>query len=427
MATPVAMPRLGMTMKEGRVVHWPVAVGGRVGKGETVVIIESEKTEVEIEATQGGILRHIYVSEDATVPCGTLLGAIAADADEAFDADAFKRAHDRPHSVARAPERGIPPPAPSASPAATGRRGVAPAARALARQMGIDPEEIPGTGPGGRVTREDVAAWAARAERRVVAAGGVRLEVLRDGQGSMVALLPGFGSDVSAFAAQARVLATTHTVLGINPRGVGASDAPALDPYDVGSAAEDVAAVCGGAAHIVGASLGAATAIELALRHPDRVRTLTLVTPFVDACPRLLSVLDSWCRIAAECGPETLAVALLPWLFSERVLADPAARGRIARGLTATAAAVPAATLSRAASGLRQWSGSRRADLHRINVPTLVVAAGADLLAPGGEAVAARLPRAHTLVIPDAGHAVMIEAADQVTAAIVEHVADIGR
>ncbi|HSP96179.1 MAG TPA: lipoyl domain-containing protein, partial [Candidatus Dormibacteraeota bacterium] len=93
MPTPIAMPRLGMSMKEGRVVLWPVPLGGRVTKGAPVVVIESEKTEVEIDATQRGVLRHIYVAADATVPCGTLLGAITADGDEAFDADAFRRAH----------------------------------------------------------------------------------------------------------------------------------------------------------------------------------------------------------------------------------------------------------------------------------------------------------------------------------------------
>src|SRR5262249_12675074 len=296
--------------------------------------VEARRPEGRREARRGGVSRHIYGAEDTTVRCGTLPGAITADAHEPFDAAAFRLAHDRPEPVPRAAERRAPAPPSQSAPATTGRRALAPAARALAQKLGIDPEVIPGTGPGGRVTREDVEAWAARGERLVAAADGVRLEVLRDGSGPRVAMLPGFGSDVSAFAAQARALAATHEVLGINPRGVGASDAPALDAYDVASAADDVAAVCGDPAHIVGASLGAANAIELALRHPDRVRTLTLITPFVDASPRLLAVLDAWCHIATESRPETLARALLPWLFSERLLADSAARERIVRGLT---------------------------------------------------------------------------------------------
>ena len=49
MATPIAMPRLGLSMREGRVVAWSVAPGGRVEKGRPVVVVESEKAEVEIE------------------------------------------------------------------------------------------------------------------------------------------------------------------------------------------------------------------------------------------------------------------------------------------------------------------------------------------------------------------------------------------
>jgi pyruvate dehydrogenase E2 component (dihydrolipoamide acetyltransferase) len=420
MATPIAMPRLGMTMREGRVVSWPVAVGERIDKGAPVVVIESEKTEVEVEATASGVLRHVYVPEGDTVPCGTLLGALTADGDEPFDADAFRREHDRP-----APPPAAPPPAaiaPRAAPAAAGvRRAVAPAARALALQLGIDVAQVGGTGPGGRVTREDVQAWAAARERLAPASGGVRLEVLRDGRGPLVALLPGFGTDVSAFAVQARALAAAHTVLAINPRGVGASDAPALDAYDVASAADDVAALCADAAHVVGASLGAATAIELALRHPERVRSLTLITPFAVAGPRLIAVLDAWCRVAALGDAEVLARTLVPWLFGERLLADPAARERIVRGLAAGAAAVPATTLNRAATGLRRWSGSRATDLPHIGVPTLVIAAAADLLIPDGAALAARIPGARAAVVPDAGHAVTIEAGDAVTELIRAH------
>jgi pyruvate dehydrogenase E2 component (dihydrolipoamide acetyltransferase) len=421
MPTPIAMPRLGMSMKEGRVVLWSVPLGGHVGKGEPVLVIESEKTEVEVEATQSGVLRHVYVAEDQTVPCGTLLGALTADAGESFDADAFKREHDRPEVITRAPQRRVVTPTSRTVPTTTDRRAVAPAARALAQKVGIDTDAISGSGPGGRVTKEDVEVWAAGRERLVAVGDGLRLEVVRDGQGPRVAVLPGFGSDVSSFAAQVRALASTHEVLGINPRGVGFSDAPALDVYDVASAAGDVAAVCSDPAHIIGASLGAATAIELALRHPDRVETLTLITPFVETSPRLAAVLDGWCRIAAESSAETLARALLPWLFSERTLAAPAACERILRGLAASASAVPPATLGRAAAGLRQWSGSRRADLTRIGVPTLVVVAGADLLTANGAEVAALIPQARTLVVPDTGHAVMIEAADQVTAAIIAH------
>ena len=52
----MAMPKLGMTMHEGRVVSWPRAIGSRVEKGEVVLVIESEKAEVEIESPASGVL-----------------------------------------------------------------------------------------------------------------------------------------------------------------------------------------------------------------------------------------------------------------------------------------------------------------------------------------------------------------------------------
>ena len=184
MATPVRMPRLGMTMTEGTVVDWPVPVGERVEKGETVVVIESEKNEAEIEATASGFFRHVYVEPGETVPCGTVLAAIAEAPDEPFDVEAFRRENDLAEPQAPAPAAARAPLSAGGrpAPARSGRRApVAPAARALARKRGFDPAEIPGTGPGGRVTKQDVEAWAVRRETLVEATDGVRLEVPTQG------------------------------------------------------------------------------------------------------------------------------------------------------------------------------------------------------------------------------------------------------
>ncbi|MCP5058405.1 MAG: alpha/beta fold hydrolase [bacterium] len=185
--------------------------------------------------------------------------------------------------------------------------------------------------------------------------------------------------------------------------------------------ATDVAATYEGAADLIGASLGAAVALEVALTCPERVRSLTLVTPFALATPRLLAVADGWRQVAAEAPPETLAATLLPWFFSSAYLADERIRSRMLRGLAQTLARVPAATLDRMAAGLSEWSGTRADDLGSVEIPTLVIAAGEDLLAPDGESIAQSIPGATIHVVEGAGHAVALEAPGAVNEAITQH------
>ena len=426
MATAISMPRLGMTMEEGTVVEWPLAVGQAVEKGDVVLVIENEKAETDVEATATGFLRHLYVDEGETVPCGSLLGAITDTADEPFDVEAFHAAEHRPIAEAGGGlevKATAPGPVATPGPAVRSDKPVAPAARAAAKKLGIDPQQVPGTGPNGRVTKQDVEAFAAAREALVPVAEGVALEVLVEGDGDPVVLLPGLGTDVSVFARQTPLLAERFRVHGVNPRGVGLSDAPEADAYEVAQTAADAAATFEGAAHVVGASLGAAAALELALQQPERVRSLTLITPFVEASPRLVAIGRGWQQLASEASPAALATGLLPWFFSTGFLADEAAASRTARGLAQTLSRVSAATLARTVAGLERWSGSRKADLAKLEVPTLVVAAGEDLLTPDAAAIAEAIPKATLRVVEDAGHAVALEAAEAVNEALAAHLA----
>lgn len=421
----VVMPRLGMTMEEGTVLEWPHAVGAQVEKGAVLLVIETEKAETEIEAVVSGTLRHVYAEPGTTLPCGALLAALTENPEDAFDADAFSVAYTPPDGAR--PAAPPLPTAPSASQAteavadAPGRRPVAPAARALARKLALDLERVAGTGPTGRVTRRDVEAFAAARERLVSVADGVGLEVLREGKGDPLVLLPGFGSDLSSFALLAPLVRDRFETIGIHPRGVGNSDGPDADLYPLEQAAADAAVLLSGPSHLVGASLGAAVALEVALRTPERVRSLTLITPFVEVSARLAAFTKSWCELAVELSPERVASFLAPWLFGETLLGDAAARSRTLRGLARAVPRVPPATLERSAAGMLAWSGSRTGELARISVPTLVLGAGDDLLTPGAEHIAAAIPGAALEVFPGCGHALAIEAAEGVARALRAH------
>ena len=424
----IAMPKLGMTMKEGAVLAWRARPGEAVAKGQIILLIESEKTEVEIEAPANGVLRHVYVEPDSTVPCGSFLAAITESASDDFDALAFRAQNERveagPVKAAPRARAGLAKPAVGAASTALPRSAeppVVPAARKRAKDLDVDLTRVAGSGPNGRVSVEDVEAYAAQMGERSEVAPGVRLEVPSQGTGETLLLLPGFGTDVSAFSPQIPALAAAYRVRGVNPRGVGFSSAPATERYDVSTAALDAAAVAAGPAHIVGASLGAAVAIELALAQPDRVRSLVLITPFVSATPRLLAVVDAWARVAADAPALALAEMLLPWLYGSEFLADAAACRRATKALADAASRTPAATLRRQAAGLRAWSGTRASQLGELRARTLVIAAQDDLLTPGAAEIAKQIPGATLVVIPRAGHAVGIEAGEAVSQAILAH------
>jgi pimeloyl-ACP methyl ester carboxylesterase len=418
MTTEIAMPKLGMTMSEGKVVEWPVPIGDHIDKGQLALIIESEKAEVEIESTGTGFLRHIYVDVEDTVPCGTLLAVLTETADEAFGADEYLASYRNPEAEiaaasARTPR--APVTAPRTAKAGGERKAITPAARKRGKELGLDVSQVAGTGPGGRVTKEDVDAYALQRQSLREVADGVSLEAPSVGDGETVVLLPGFGTDVSVFAPQIPALSERYEVIGINPRGVGQSDAPDTDRYDVGTSADDAAALIDESAHVIGTSLGSATAIELALRHPDKVRSLTLIAPLVTASPRLFAVLDAWCRLARNADPESVADALLPWMFSPAYLADENKLARTRAGLVATLSRVRADTLDRTLNGLRHWSGTREPDLEKIETPTCVIGGGDDLLTPDAKAVANSISDARFVSVAGVGHALTIEAADAVS------------
>ena len=422
----IAMPRLGMTMEEGTVVNWPLEVGSDVKRGEIVLVIETEKAESEIEATTDGVIRHIYVDVGETVPCGALLAAMTDSRDEVFDAKRFGDGYQPPEGSGDGDETPENPRPPAVVDSAHGggkgeRKSVAPAARALAKKLGIDPATLEGTGPKGRVTKADVEAAATARQNLTPVTPSIGLEVFKEGQGDALALLPGFGTDVSAFALQSPAFAEKFEVIGINPRGVGQSDASPDGQASVAQTAEDVAAVLDTRTHIIGASLGSAVALELALAHPEKVRSLTLLTPFLKVTPRLEAFTRVWIRARREASVEGAAEILAPWLFGTAVLDDESIRTRMLRGLSQTISRSSAENLKRQAQGLVKWSGTRVDDLSSLSVPTLILAGGEDLLTPDARAVADALPQCRFETLEGCGHALSTDGGSKVTEIILDH------
>ena len=154
------MPQMGYDMVEGTLVRWIKSEGDEVKRGEPVAEIETDKAVVEMESTANGLLRKILATEGATVPVGHPIGIIGS-ADEDIDgliADVAQAPASGDAPSAEAPAEAAPPaPVSQAQPPADGERVKAsPVARKLAEERGIDLSQVNGTGPGGRITREDV-------------------------------------------------------------------------------------------------------------------------------------------------------------------------------------------------------------------------------------------------------------------------------
>ncbi|MCA9822055.1 MAG: 2-oxo acid dehydrogenase subunit E2 [Dehalococcoidia bacterium] len=153
MATEVLIPKLGMTMTEGTVAEWRVPDGASVQAGEIVFHLETEKIEFEVEAETAGIVRHV-VPAGSTLPPGAIVGYILAPG-EAL-----------PASVPAAADVGVISSGPASATAATtvpaigegGRTLASPAARRVAAELGVNLGNVRGTGPGGRIIETDVTA-----------------------------------------------------------------------------------------------------------------------------------------------------------------------------------------------------------------------------------------------------------------------------
>ncbi|KAL6846591.1 hypothetical protein ACP4OV_024039 [Aristida adscensionis] len=160
----IFMPALSSTMTEGKIVSWTASEGDRVAKGDPVVVVESDKADMDVETFHDGIVAAVLVPAGGTAPVGAPIALLAESEEEI----ALARARAQALSQGQGHGQGQEPPPPDAAaapparaPAAAPTRGVAtPYAKKLAKQHRVDIDGVVGTGPHGRVTAADVEAAA---------------------------------------------------------------------------------------------------------------------------------------------------------------------------------------------------------------------------------------------------------------------------
>ncbi|HWO46697.1 MAG TPA: 2-oxo acid dehydrogenase subunit E2, partial [Solirubrobacterales bacterium] len=152
----ITMPEMGESVTEGIVLEWHVAEGDAVKEGDTVVEVSTDKVDAEVPAPMDGVITKLVAAVDDEVPVGAPLAEMEAGAGEAREAGA-------PESEEKEP------PAPEAA-EAQGSNGsgngsgadvkATPVARRVAEATGVDLSSVAGSGPGSKVTKEDVVAAA---------------------------------------------------------------------------------------------------------------------------------------------------------------------------------------------------------------------------------------------------------------------------
>jgi pyruvate dehydrogenase E2 component (dihydrolipoamide acetyltransferase) len=147
MAITFGMPSLGHTMEKGKIIEWLKQEGDTVAKGEPLVVIETDKVITEVESPADGVVLKIAVAAEEERPIGTPLVLLGAADEQLSEADIQQMLGDQSAAAPAAPPRA----------AASGERvKISPIARKLCDELGIDPATVSGTGPGGRIIREDV-------------------------------------------------------------------------------------------------------------------------------------------------------------------------------------------------------------------------------------------------------------------------------
>ncbi|MEH2417629.1 dihydrolipoamide acetyltransferase family protein [Nostoc sp.] len=163
----VFMPALSSTMTEGKIVSWVKSPGDKVEKGETVVVVESDKADMDVETFYEGFLAHIIVQAGETAPVGSAIAFIAETEAEIEQAKSLANSGGVAASATASPEPVPASTASAATPALASQNGsnhkegrlvASPRARKLAKELKVDLTTLQGSGPHGRIVAEDVEA-----------------------------------------------------------------------------------------------------------------------------------------------------------------------------------------------------------------------------------------------------------------------------
>ena len=172
MSDELKMPQMGYDMKEGTIVRWLVKTGSHVEKNEVVAEIETDKAVVEFQSYLEGFITQIFVQEGVTVPVGEVIASVGSESEIVpVDSELFNEESETPSEIATEEANLTHIDTVDADNGSTENNQdlnsnvgkvlvkASPVARKLAKEKGYDLSKIVGTGPAGRITREDVESY----------------------------------------------------------------------------------------------------------------------------------------------------------------------------------------------------------------------------------------------------------------------------
>jgi pyruvate dehydrogenase E2 component (dihydrolipoamide acetyltransferase) len=428
MPTIVTMPKWGLTMTSGTITGWSREEGDPVTEGVPLLTVETEKAVDDVEAPASGVLRKIVAAVGSEVPVMGAVAVITAPGEDLSDEDL--QALVATTSEGTAPAGGAAPRVAregrQAARDASGRVNASPAARKRAGELGIDLATVEATGPGGRITSEDVeraavavAASAAAPRTEVVElADGTKIAALLAGPADAtetIVFLHGLGGSQATWASVLGHFAETYRVAAVDLPGHGASDKPS--PASTDYSISGIAAKLGefleklelAPSILIGHSLGGATALKLALDRPKLVRALVLV----DSAALGLEINDELLDRIESAPSRDEARRLLELFFENRRFVlergiDDMHAARNALGADDAVKAIAASAFTRHGQNLVLVDR-----LGELEVPLLVIWGELDRVIPSRHAVAAltALPTAWLEIMEGVGHVPQVEAA----------------
>ena len=168
----VVMPQMGVSVSEGTITKWLKQEGEAIALDEPLLEISTDKVDTEVPSSGEGVVAQILVGEGETVDVGTVLALIAPAPTAQDDATtpspppqatpsppAEATSSPPPQATSSSPAQALSSPAPQASDSGNGRTFVSPVVARIAAEHGVDPNAVPGTGTGGRVTKKDILAF----------------------------------------------------------------------------------------------------------------------------------------------------------------------------------------------------------------------------------------------------------------------------